>query len=52
MKKTKWVIGIYNKQFEFIKPLKTIVGTYEQADKACEVLQTRHSKLIIMFDYA
>jgi len=51
MKQRRWVIGVYDKQFNRIKVLKEVRCTYKQAEKKCEVFQTRNPKLIIMFDH-
>jgi len=46
----EWTVGIYNNEFELVKPLMYVKGTYEKAEEVCELLQHHHPKKIIMFD--
>lgn len=52
MSKMQWVVSIYNNNFDVVKPIRYVVGTYEKAEKVCEILQHKNPKKIIMFDHA
>ena len=52
MTKQAWVVGLYDNNFNMIKPLRYIVGTYERAEEVCEVLSHHNPRKIIMFDRA
>ena len=48
----QWTVGIYDKNYNMIKPIKLVVGTFGRACKVCEVLQVKHNNPNIMFEEA
>ena len=52
MKNQSWIVSIYNDNFDVIKPLRFVVGSFEKAEKTCQILQHHHPKKNIMFDHA